>query len=206
MIKSRSDRDATSYNRALDKGQKNLQECWRAFFGGVTSEKVEEGSSLFLLPPFCLPLTRPHVYTRSVSLCSSLRRPTHLGRPLLSTWSTGPGGASSRAPVVGGLQASRVPTSLGPSDVRCPECAVTRRPLLYSISSIFSPLYRSSHAFHWFRSSLLFSILSSFLSFYFRTRGETGSPTQLSAAIFERLPDLSRDFIRLYDNAKKINV
>lgn len=187
MIKSRSDHDATSHNRSTK--TKKISRNSGEHFSAVSPQKERKG---FTIPSFILPvfLSYAPLHIRFVFFCKSfclslqlLRRLTRLGRPLLSTWRTGPGGPRA-GPPLSGLQASRVPTSSGPSDVRCPECAATRRPLLLEIVDFF--LLSVDPLTHFTGSVLLLILLFSFLPlpipFYFGTREETGSSSLVVGA------------------------
>lgn len=92
------------------------------------------------------------VLSPSVAPCS-LRCPTCLGRPSLSTCSTGPGGPRAGPPLSGACRHLVFPRARASLTYDVPNVRL-QGVLLYSISSIFSPLCRSSHAFHRFRSRL----------------------------------------------------
>lgn len=136
----------------------------------------------------------------SVTPCS-LRCPRDSSRQLLVIYlQHGPKGAPGRAPS-SGLQASRVPTGLGPLWRTMSRIRDYKASSFSSVSSIFFPslplsLSLSSHAFHWSRlPARSFSLFPIPPALYFRISRETGSSRSSSAA-FEQLPDPSRDFIR----------
>lgn len=193
----------TSYSRALDKGRKNLQECRRTFFGGVTSEEAR----CSLSHPSALSfLTRLRVcsYARFVSpfvTPCSLRCPRDSSRQLLVIYlQHGPKGAPGQGPVVGptGISCSH---GLGaPLTYDVPNTRLQGVLLLIGIIDFFLllslSLSLSSHAFHWSRlPARSFSLFPIPPALYFRISRETGSSRSSSAA-FEQLPDPSRDFIR----------
>lgn len=93
------------------------------------------------------------------------------------------------------------PRAWGPSDVRCPEYATTRRPPSHRYHRFFFPSLPLSFSILSRISlvplacSLFFPLPYPSRTLFFRISRETGSSRSSSAA-FEQLPDPSRDFIR----------